>query len=275
MLALLNTGIVFADPVTIDFNDLSPGVILTEEYSNSGAMFSLIPSPTEPGSPLPPPAGPTAWHLGPVDQFGVNGNSILVGPTTTGPFYDVQLDFSGPADYFSILALDQDQLSDLRVQAYRQGQVVPLTVSATLLGDINALPYVSGPVYRVDLGQIGGSVSFDRVVFGGTEQFDNLAFNLLATCSSTVLTIAGLHAEVEILSTSPATREVLHTNLNNVQAALDKGNNKTARTRLTTFIQKLVNRSNFASSSPDRLALEEANSLVCGTANVLGGIPLQ
>lgn len=176
---LLNLSPAGADVVTIDFNNLSPSGIVTDEYSNLGAMFSLIPSPTETGSPLPPPAGPTTWSLGPVDQFGVNGNSILVGPTTTGPFYDAQLDFVRTADYFSIMALDQDRLSDLRIQAYRQGQLLPPTFTTTLVGDIEALPYVSGPVYRVELGRIGGSEQFDRVVFGGTELFDNLEFNLV------------------------------------------------------------------------------------------------
>jgi hypothetical protein len=184
MLSVLATGMVFADPVTIDFNDLPPSALLTDQYSDRGATFSLVPSPTEPGSPLPPPDGPTVWSLGPVNQFGVNGNSIVVGPTTTGPFYDVQLDLSRPADYFAITSLDQERLSDLRIQVFTEGQLLPLSFTATLLGEINALPFVSGPVYRAELGQVGGSSQFDRVVFGGSEQFDNLQINLIFTPES-------------------------------------------------------------------------------------------
>lgn len=95
------------------------------------------------------------------------------------------------------------------------------------------------------------------------------------SCSSTVLTLADLRAEVEALNTSPATINVLTSNLDNVQTALDNGNNKAARTRLSNFIDRLVNRSNFASTNPDRLLLAEANSLICGAANVLTSIPLE
>ena len=97
----------------------------------------------------------------------------------------------------------------------------------------------------------------------------NLAFNLAQSCSSAVLTVADLHAEVNALNT--AMREDLHANLNNAQAALDKGHNRVARTRLA----KLVNRSNFASTNPNNIPLAEANNLVCGAANVLGGIAVE
>ena len=165
-----------AAPISTNFNALTPGNMVTGEYSPMGATFSLVPSPTEPGSPLPPPVGPTLWSLGPVDQYGVNGNSIIVGPSTSGPFYDVQIDFDRPIDYFSIVALDAETLP-LRVIAYSGGTQVPLTVRSTSLGTISALPYVSGPTYLLEIGEAGGAVTFDRIVFGGTEQFDNLTYS--------------------------------------------------------------------------------------------------
>jgi Concanavalin A-like lectin/glucanases superfamily len=94
-------------------------------------------------------------------------------------------------------------------------------------------------------------------------------------CSSTVLTIAGLEAEVTALNTSSASIGVLLNTLSNVQMALDNGNNETARTRLANFTDRVVNRSNFVSTNPDRLLLVEANSLVCGAANVLKSIRLE
>lgn len=183
VLFCFSAGAALAGPVSINFNDLAPGVNVTSQYSGLGATFSLVPSPTEPGSPLPSPNGPTVWSLGPVDQFAVNGNSIIVGPTTTGPFYDVQVDFDEPLDYFSIVALDAETLP-LRVIAYSQGTRLSLNVTSTYLGDIGPLPYVSGPVYLLEIGQVGGPARFDRVVFGGTEQFDNLAFSLSFTPES-------------------------------------------------------------------------------------------
>lgn len=162
--------------VSIDFNDLSAGENVTTQYQALGLTFSLIPSPTEPGSPLPPPSGPTTWSLGPVDQYGVNGMSIIVGPTTNGPFYDVQVDFALPVDYFAITALDAETLP-LRLTAFSGATALPLALTSTYLGNIGQLPYVSGPTYLLEIGAVGGPVFFDRIVFGGTEQFDNIQFS--------------------------------------------------------------------------------------------------
>lgn len=256
ILPMLWPSLARADAVAIDFNDLPPGIIVTDQYSNSGAKFSLIPSPTEPGSPLPPPDGPTTWSLGPVNQIGVNGNSILVGPTTTGPFYDAQLDFSRPADYFSIMALDQDRLSDLRVQAYWQDEPLDLTVTATLVGDIRALPYLSGPVYRVELGRIGGSAQFDRVVFGGTEQFDNIRFNLVTTPESALAELRnqvtgigpGNSLAMKVtqaqayygVSDIQATCAMLTAFVNEVEAQAGKKISRVAATKLAVDAQEIV-----------------------------------
>jgi hypothetical protein len=101
-----------------------------------------------------------------------------------------------------------------------------------------------------------------------------LTVSPLPVCSSTVVTISDLKIEVENLETSSMTIKVLSRNLDNAQKALDKGNNKTARSRMGNFISKVVNRSNFKEGNPNRIALDEANSLLCGAANVLIGIEL-
>lgn len=101
-----------------------------------------------------------------------------------------------------------------------------------------------------------------------------LTVSPLPVCSSTVVTISDLKIEVENLETSSMTIKVLSRNLDNAQQALDKGNNKTARSRMGNFISKVVNRSNFEEGDPNRIALDEANSLLCGAANVLIGIEL-
>lgn len=140
-------------------------------------------------------------------------------------------------------------------------------LSGTTFSDVNS----NGSVASVLFGE-GSSLAT------GTTEWEFVRHNASAVtcpCSSTVVTIAGLRAEVETLNTSPATIAVLQSTLNNVQTALDNGNNETARTRLANFVDRLVNRSNFASTNPNHILLAEANSLVCGTANVLKSIPLE
>lgn len=126
---------------------------------------------------------------------------------------------------------------------------------------------------RVQINGAGNDVDF-----GSTFSF-NVIYNLELTelppvCSSTVVTISDLKIEVENLETSSMTIKVLSRNLDNAQQALDKGNNKTARSQMGNFISKVVNRSNFEEGDPNRIALDEANSLLCGAANVLIGIEL-
>jgi len=101
-----------------------------------------------------------------------------------------------------------------------------------------------------------------------------LTVSPLPVCSSTVMTISDLKIEVENLETSSKTIKVLSRNLDNAQQALDKGNNKTARSWMGNFISKVVKRSNFKEGNLNRIALDEANSLLCGAANVLISIEL-
>ena len=93
-------------------------------------------------------------------------------------------------------------------------------------------------------------------------------------CSSTITTIDGLKAEVDALSTSISTKATLTSLLKNAQSALDSGTNEKARSRMRSFIQKVVRHSNIEATNPGSIPLDEANDLICGAANVLIGIPL-
>ncbi len=95
-----------------------------------------------------------------------------------------------------------------------------------------------------------------------------------AGCDSTVATIDGLKVVVDLLTTSHQTKNVLTSNLINVESALSNGNNKIARSRMTNFISRVVNRSNFKEINRHRILLNEASSLICGGANVLISIEL-
>ena len=93
-------------------------------------------------------------------------------------------------------------------------------------------------------------------------------------CNSPVKSIVELRAEVELLTTSEWTKNVLKWNLSWVETALSNGNNKIARNRMENFISTVVNRSNFREINPHRILLDESNSLICGAANLLIGIEL-
>lgn len=134
----------------------------------------------------------------------------------------------------------------------------------------------SVPLERIDT--VGAVVDPEnhRVFHAGNNDFGERVLTVLQTpvCSSDATTIGTLRNEVTSLTTSNDTIQVLLSTLDNVQQALNNGNNATARSRLSTFVDRLVNRSNYSSTNPDRILLTEANQLLCGAANVLIGVPL-
>jgi YVTN family beta-propeller protein len=91
-------------------------------------------------------------------------------------------------------------------------------------------------------------------------------------CSSNVTTIAQLQTEIDALNTSKSTKKALTSTLDNVLRALDHGQHETARSRLENLLGTVVNRSNLKVGNPNRIALNEANSVICGASNVLIGI---
>ena len=95
-----------------------------------------------------------------------------------------------------------------------------------------------------------------------------------AGCDSFVTTIADLQAEVNALSTSTTTIDGLSRTLSKAQSALDDGENKTARHKLAGFIRTVIQKSHLKSTSSNLILLDEADSLVCGAANLLLGINL-
>lgn len=99
----------------------------------------------------------------------------------------------------------------------------------------------------------------------------------LSVCKSPVLTVDELDAEVELLSTSSATKSTLHYILGRVQQALNNGRNDRARTFLGNFDGEVIKRTNYLVTdpgNPDLIILHEGNRLICGAANVIHTIPL-
>jgi hypothetical protein len=174
VLFVLNSGNVVAGLVNIDFNDLAPGTPVTTQYQSQGVTLSLI------GSAL---SGPYTYALEEVDGtplniFGASGNAINPGDNTVPPYWAIEFQFSTPVDYFSILALDSEEI--FSVTAYINQQIISAPLSLNLLGTKDTSPF-RGPVYSVELGSIGGGTLYDRVVISPNgdipEVFDNLQFN--------------------------------------------------------------------------------------------------
>jgi len=99
---------LMASPTLIDFDGLSAGTVVTDQYS--GVDFSLLGAP--------PIDGPIAYILddedgSSVDIFGATGNAIVPGNVTDGfwgnPLYDFEIAFDKPIDFFSIMALDAEE----------------------------------------------------------------------------------------------------------------------------------------------------------------------
>ncbi|GBC62973.1 hypothetical protein DENIS_3959 [Desulfonema ishimotonii] len=155
--------------VEIDFDDLTAGTIVTDQYSDQGVTFSLT------GTSI---AGPKTVRVSSSTYAPASG--IALRPSEDGrTFYDIEMSFSTEIDYFSILSLDSDE---------------PITATAYLGDDVvDSVSFAAGgntEVYELALGEVYGRTLFDRVILdvvagpgpgsgyaGGPEYFDNLEYN--------------------------------------------------------------------------------------------------
>lgn len=106
---------------------------------------------------------------------------------------------------------------------------------------------------------------------GCADSSDNDENNL---CISTASTVAGLQVEVNRVTTSPHSKQTLMRTLSSIGVALARGDRETARTQLAGFVREAVRLSNLKGNSANRVAVNQASSLVCGAANVLTTITL-
>jgi hypothetical protein len=180
--------------VSIDFSGPSVGDIVTNQFA--GVDISLLGSPSIPG--------PRIYLLqdtggNPVDVLGATGNAITPGDNVGGinpPFFDMQFSFPSPIDYFSIQVLDAEE--SVTATAYSGDNALQSVSPGRLLG-YHAGSAFNGPVYVMELGSLGGSMLFDRVVVDlneadGPELFDNLQFSVrsIPEPPSIALLVAGL-----------------------------------------------------------------------------------
>jgi len=172
--------------VEIDFEDLTVGDIVTNQYLPLGVTFSLLGT-----SPVP---GPVVVDIDDSRYPPATGFAITPSQNQTDPFFDINLDFSTQIDYFSILSLDSDE--PLTVRSY---------LGSALVESVFFPPGGNDQVYTVILGSIGGIDRFDRVVIdvvagsagelvGGPEIFDDMVFNPVPVPSTIFLLAGGLAA---------------------------------------------------------------------------------
>ena len=93
-------------------------------------------------------------------------------------------------------------------------------------------------------------------------------------CNSSVATVEDLQAEVDSLSTSGNTIQLLTKILASVQKAVEKDRNKKARNKIGNLISKTLQRSHMPSNKPNAIPVDQANSLICGAANLIQGLDL-
>lgn len=174
VIGLIFTGNVTAALEHIDFDDRPTGTPVTTQYQQQGVTLSLIESPL---------AGPYTYALQTIDGvplniFGASGNAINPGDDTVPPYWAIEFNFSTPIDYFSIVALDAEEA--FTITAYQDQTPVSAPQSSTLLGTRPDSPF-RGSALKFVLGQLGGAVTFNRVVVSPNpdipEVFDNLEFN--------------------------------------------------------------------------------------------------
>ncbi|MCB9838894.1 MAG: hypothetical protein H6813_06105 [Phycisphaeraceae bacterium] len=167
--------------VHLDFENASNGEMITDQYE--GLRFGLVGA----GDGV----GPTAHSLTKkklIKKYGMAG-AITLRPssenrgTFKGPWYDIEIAFDAPTDFFTMLAMDADE--PVRALAYLGEELV------------DSIGFRGGSNYQLrdlTLGEIGGAV-FDRVVIDirekgggmhpGPELFDNLTYNLIDTLPGT------------------------------------------------------------------------------------------
>lgn len=190
-LALAPVRLASASFVTIDFNSLAHGDIVTGQFP--GVTIALLGSP--------PIAGPRAYALkdgamantgNPVSFFGADGLAITPSSDVTEsifpPFFDLEFGFTDPIDFFSILVLDAEDSEIATAHGFLGADLIATHVQGTLLG-VHSFVVFNGPVRELTLGAIGGPLLFDRVVLDinndeGPEIYDNLRFNTVATRAS-------------------------------------------------------------------------------------------
>lgn len=166
--------------VEIDFEDISEGDIVTNQYASQGVNFALLNTPDGYID------GPKVRDVG-TTHYPPNGTGFAIyAGDGAEPFYDIKLSFSDPINYFSIYALDADE--PMSVHGYFKGSRVA------------SVSYPAGSdkqVLHVELGNLDGSQFFDKIVLdvthgpglsgyaGGPEYFDNLSFNKYVVVSTT------------------------------------------------------------------------------------------
>jgi len=183
------TSVANAAFVTIDFNGLSSGTTLTNQYSAFGVDFALLDIPSQYQS------GPGVVFINNSTYAPASGMAITPGDNTRDPFYDIELSFTSYIDYFSILALDADE--PVYVRGYGKNNI--------LMQEKYYSPGSDTQVWKLELGGMGGSLFFDRIVIdvvkgnddgsgyaGGPEFFDNLNFNTVPEPATMLLFGVGL-----------------------------------------------------------------------------------
>jgi parallel beta-helix repeat protein len=130
----------------------------------------------------------------------------------------------------------------------------------------------SGPGPDPADGVCGDSVTITSPF--ATEQFaiPSSGGPAMGICMSTVPTFPELQDQINALSTSATTKAALSGLRALAENAVDDGSNKAARLLLATLNAIVIQRSHLSPGSPNHVPVDQANSLVCATSNLIVGI---
>ena len=171
--------IVNAEMLSINFNELVENSVLTNQYLDKGITFKLLNTPDDyiKGPVIRPINAsnyPSASGMG-LSSHDSNFNNDF--------YFDIEILFSIPINYFAILSLDSDE---------------PLTIRGFLKNaEISSKYYPWGSdlqVWNTQLGNVDSEQLFDKIIIdvvkggitgaaGGPELFDNLKFNTVDICT--------------------------------------------------------------------------------------------
>jgi|GEM_PF-6795116 len=179
---LAGAGMANAELVTYDFDSFAPGTSVTDQID--GVTIGLLGAPAG--------EGPRAMRISDTSYEPAGGMALRPSTFATGlsqgPWFDLVFEFDEPTDYFSILALDAEE--PVSARAY---------LGQTLVDLIGFRSGTNYQVWNLELGEVGGSREFDRVVVDivttgqgwlpGPEIFDNLQFSRSAVPTPGAMTL--------------------------------------------------------------------------------------
>jgi hypothetical protein len=200
-----------------------------------------------------------------------NGVSLSFRGTNTAAWW--YLDFAGPGN----LRLSPGVYEHATRFPFQAANVPGLSVSGNgrgcnmLTGSFEVLEATYGPSGEV----LTFAADFEQHCDGGPALTGSIRYNagpVPSRCTSRTATVKGLNEEVAAVVPSASARNLLTGILSQVQSAIEKKSNRSARNKLVDFIDYAVAYSHLSPADSRYVPAGVANDLTCAAANVMTNI---